>query len=133
MIRPIVQFRVHLFLFLSARCRIKHVNKTINTPGPIRYSHVKKCQKYEIFQLLRDIKLHHKMPLQREHLQFAFIFLAVPIQYFIVQQSGSSESTRTHQISALINQVKETYNRWFKVDSWLKWLKSVLESKYETF
>ena len=73
------------------------------------------------------------MPLQREHLQFAFIFLAVPIQYFIVQQSGSSESTRTHQISTLINQVKETYNRWFRVDSWIKWLKGVLESKYETF
>ena len=73
------------------------------------------------------------MPLQREHLQFAFLFLTVPIQYFIVQQSGSSESTRTHQISTLINQVKETYNRWFRVDSWIKWLKGVLESKYETF
>ena len=72
------------------------------------------------------------MPLQREHLQFAFLFLTVPIQYFIVQQSGSSESTRTHQISTLINQVKETYNRWFKVDSWIKWLKSVLESKFQT-
>ena len=69
------------------------------------------------------------MPLHREHWQFVFLFLTVPIQYFIVQQSGSSESFRSHQISVLIKQVQEYYDRWFKVDSWIKWLRSLLESK----
>ena len=69
------------------------------------------------------------MPLQREHWQFAFILLIVPIQYYIVQHSGSSESSRTHQISVLIKQVQEFYDRWFRVESWVKWLRTLLESK----
>ena len=72
------------------------------------------------------------MPLQREHWQFAFIFLIVPIQYYIVQHSGSSESSRTHQISVLIKQVQEFYDRWFRVESWVKWLRTLLESKLYT-
>ena len=72
------------------------------------------------------------MPLEVGHLQFAFLFLSVPIQYFIVQQSGSSESHRTHQISVFIKQIKDFYQRWFRVESWVKWLRDLLDGKLKT-
>jgi len=72
------------------------------------------------------------MPLEVGHLQFAFLFLSVPIQYFIVQQSGSSESHRTHQISVFIKQIKDFYQRWFRVESWVKWLRDLLDGKLTT-
>ena len=43
-----------------------------------------------------------KMPLQREHIQFAVLFFSVPLQYFVVQHMGSSETSRTYAISQMV-------------------------------
>ena len=67
------------------------------------------------------------MPLfQREHVQFAILFLCVPIQYFIVQNSGSSESSRTHQISLIVKQIQDFQRYWLSPESWTKWYKKLL-------
>merc|ERR1712223_939090 len=66
------------------------------------------------------------MPLQREHLQFALLFLCVPIQYFIVQNSGTSESSRTHQISLIVKQIQDFQRYWLSPVSWTKWCKKLL-------
>jgi len=66
------------------------------------------------------------MPLQREHLQFALLFLCVPIQYFIVQNSGTSESSRTHQISLIVKQIQDFHRYWLSPESWTKWCKKLL-------
>ena len=44
-----------------------------------------------------------KMPLQREHVQFAVLFLCVPIQYLAIELMGSSEVSRTYAISQLVS------------------------------
>ena len=49
-----------------------------------------------------DTDSRKKMPLQREHLQFAVLFLCVPIQYLAVEFMGSSEVSRTYAISQLV-------------------------------
>ena len=66
------------------------------------------------------------MPLQREHVQFALIFLCVPIQYFIVQNSGSSESSRSHQISLIVKQITDFQKHWLSPESWTKWCQKIL-------
>ena len=66
------------------------------------------------------------MPFQREHVQFALIFLCVPIQYFIVQNSGSSESSRSHQISLIVKQVTDFQKHWLSPESWTKWCQKIL-------
>ena len=64
------------------------------------------------------------MPLfQREHVQFAILFLCVPIQYFIVQNSGSSESSCTHLI---VKQIQDFQRYWLSPVSWTKWCKKLL-------
>ena len=66
------------------------------------------------------------MPLQREHLQFALLFLCVPIQYFIVQNSGTSESSRTHQISLIVKQIQDFRKHWLSTESWTQWYRKIL-------
>ena len=66
------------------------------------------------------------MPFQREHVQFALIFLCVPIQYFIVQNSGSSESSRSHQISLIVKQITDFQKHWLSPESWTKWCQKIL-------
>jgi len=72
-----------------------------------------------------DVKQNRwKMPLfQREHVQFALLFLCVPIQYFIVQNSGSSESSCTHLI---VKQIQDFQRYWLSLVSWTKWCKKLL-------
>jgi hypothetical protein len=66
------------------------------------------------------------MPLQREHLQFALLFLCVPLQYFVVQYSGTSESTRSYNISLIIKQIRDFRDSWFKIEPWIEWTKKLL-------
>ena len=66
------------------------------------------------------------MPIQREHIQLAFLLLCVPIQYLVVHYSGSSEDTRSYHISLIVKQVKQFYNHWLTLQSWLKWCKNTL-------
>ena len=67
------------------------------------------------------------MPLfQREHVQFALLFLCMPIQYFIVQNSGSSESSGTHQISLIVKQIQDFQRYWLSPESWTIWYKKLL-------
>ncbi len=66
------------------------------------------------------------MPLQREHLQLAALLLCVPLQYYVVQYSGSSESTRTYQISLIVNQVKDFHSRWLRIEPWTRWCHRML-------
>ena len=54
------------------------------------------------------------MPLQREHVQFAILFLSVPFQYFAVQYMGSSETSRTYAISQLVSTILYCAFRYFK-------------------
>jgi len=61
------------------------------------------------------------MPLQREHIQFAVLFFSVPLQYFVVQHMGSSETSRTYAISQMMVDLNKFQNRWFRVDPWKKW------------
>ena len=67
------------------------------------------------------------MPIQREHFQFILIFLCVPIQYYIVNQSGSTESSRSYQLSLLIEQIKDFHTKYFKIETWIKWLQEQRE------
>ena len=67
------------------------------------------------------------MPIQREHFQFILIFLCVPIQYYIVNQSGSTESSRSYQLSLLIDQLKDFHAKYFKIESWIKWIQEQRE------
>ena len=66
-----------------------------------------------------------RMPIQREHFQFFLIFLCVPIQYWIVNQSGSTESTRSYQLSLIIQDLKDFHTKYFKIESWIKWLREM--------
>lgn len=66
------------------------------------------------------------MPLQREHIQFAFIVLSVPVQLFLVEYFGSNEATRTFAISRLVNQIGEVKRNWLAMDSWRVWCTRLL-------
>jgi len=68
------------------------------------------------------------MPLQREHLQFAVLFLCVPIQYFAVEFMGSSEVSRTYHISQLVEEVYKLRSQWLSIEPWRKWCVKVLDS-----
>lgn len=67
-----------------------------------------------------------KMPIQREQWQFAVLLLCVPIQYFIVQYSGTSETTRTYQISNMVSQIRDFQSRWFRIEPWTRWCQSLV-------
>lgn len=42
---------------------------------------------------------------------------------------GSSESSRTYQLSVLVKEAQDFYVKWFDVRSWSKWLKNLVEEK----
>ncbi len=68
------------------------------------------------------------MPLQRDQAHFLLLFLCVPLQYFVVQYTGSNESTRSFHISQIVKQAQDFYRDWFKLESWIKWLhKQILD------
>lgn len=68
------------------------------------------------------------MPLlQRDQLQFAILFLCVPIQYLVVQYSGSSESTRTYHISLIVKQLQDFQQQWFSLETWRQWCLDLLK------
>ncbi len=66
------------------------------------------------------------MPLQREHLQFALLLLAVPAQYFAVHYWESNEVTRTYAISQLVTQLKTIRAQWLRVEPWRMWCHSIV-------
>ena len=76
-------------------------------------------------QHVQVVNKNDRMPIQREHFQFFLIFLCVPIQYWIVNQSGSTESARSYQLSLIIQELKDFHTKYFKVESWIKWLKEL--------
>ena len=76
-------------------------------------------------QHVQVVNKNDRMPIQREHFQFFLIFLCVPIQYWIVNQSGSTESARSYQLSLIIQELKDFHTKYFKIESWVKWLKEL--------
>jgi len=68
------------------------------------------------------------MPLQREHLQFAVLFLCVPIQYLAVEYMGSSEVSRTYAISQLVDELYKLRSQWLSIEPWRKWCFKVLDT-----
>lgn len=68
------------------------------------------------------------MPLQREHFQFAVLFLCVPIQYFAVEYMGSSEVSRTYAISKLVDEINKLQTEWLSIEPWQRWCKSVIST-----
>jgi len=68
------------------------------------------------------------MPLQREHLQFAVLFLCVPIQYLAVEFMGSSEVSRTYAISQLVDELYKLRSQWLAIEPWRKWCIKVLDT-----
>jgi len=66
------------------------------------------------------------MPLQREHVQFAALFLCVPLQLFLSQYMGSTESNRTYAISKLVSQWTQIRETWLRVEPWRNWCKRLL-------
>jgi len=68
------------------------------------------------------------MPLQREHLQFAVLFLCVPIQYLAVEFMGSSEVSRTYAISQLVDELYKLRSQWLSIEPWRKWCFKVLDT-----
>jgi len=68
------------------------------------------------------------MPLQREHFQFAVLFLCVPIQYFAVEYMGSSEVSRSYAISQLVDEISRLQTKWLSIEPWQKWCQSVISS-----
>jgi hypothetical protein len=75
-----------------------------------------------------DIITKARMPLQREHIQFAVLFFSVPLQYLVVQHMGSSETSRTYAISQMIEDLNKLQSRWFRIEPWKRWCHSVLLS-----
>ena len=65
------------------------------------------------------------MPLQREHVQFAVILLCVPLQMLISTYMGSTETSRTHAISQLVNQLNEMRDSWLRLDPWRLWCHAI--------
>jgi len=66
------------------------------------------------------------MPLQREPLQFAVLFLCVPIQYLAVEYMGSSEVSRSYAISQLVDEITRLQSEWLAIEPWQKWCLSVI-------
>jgi len=66
------------------------------------------------------------MPIQREHVQLAALFLCVPAQLLISQYLGSTESNRTYAISQLVGQWTHIQENWLRVESWKSWCKRLL-------
>lgn len=66
------------------------------------------------------------MPLQREHVQFAALFLCVPLQMMISQYTGSTESNRTYAISQLVHQWTHIRESWLRVEPWQTWCHKLL-------
>jgi len=66
------------------------------------------------------------MPIQREHLQFAVILFCVPLQLFLSQYMGSTESNRTYAISQLVTQISQIRETWLRVEPWKKWCTRLL-------
>jgi len=66
------------------------------------------------------------MPIQREHVQLAALFLCVPAQLLISQYMGSTESNRTYAISQLVGQWTHIQENWLRVESWKSWCKRLL-------
>jgi len=69
------------------------------------------------------------MPIQREHVQLAALFLCVPAQLLISQYMGSTESNRTYAISQLVGQWTHIQENWLRVESWKSWCKRLLNLK----
>jgi len=69
------------------------------------------------------------MPIQREHVQLAALFLCVPAQLLISQYMGSTESNRTYAISQLVGQWTHIQENWLRVESWKTWCKRLLNLK----
>jgi len=69
------------------------------------------------------------MPIQREHVQLAALFLCVPAQLLISQYMGSTESNRTYAISQLVGQWTHIQEKWLRVESWKSWCKRLLNLK----
>jgi len=67
------------------------------------------------------------MPFQREHVQFALIFLSVPLQLFLTSYMGSDEASRTYAISKLVTQLRELRESWFRLDPWRAWCTDLIK------
>jgi len=69
------------------------------------------------------------MPIQREHVQLAALFLCVPAQLLISQYMGSTEANRTYAISQLVGQWTHIRESWLRVESWKSWCTRLLNLK----
>jgi len=69
--------------------------------------------------------------IQREHLQFAVIVMCVPLQLFISNYMGSTESNRTYAISKMVNQVTELRDNWLSAASWRRWCFRLMSSRLQ--
>jgi len=67
------------------------------------------------------------MPIQREHVQFALIFLSVPLQLFLTNYMGSNEASRTYAISKIVTQLSELRESWFRLDPWRAWCMDIIK------
>lgn len=74
-------------------------------------------------------KIEFGMPIQREHVQMAALFLCVPLQLMISQYMGSTESNRTYAISQLVSQWSHIKESWMRVESWKSWCQRLLSLK----
>jgi len=72
-----------------------------------------------------------KMPIQREHVQFAVLFLSVPLQLMLSSYMGSNEASRTYAISKLVNQFSELRESYLRLDSWKTWCKDIIKNQLE--
>eukprot|EP00095_Tigriopus_kingsejongensis_P011863 maker-scaffold180_size281610-snap-gene-0.37 protein:Tk11863 transcript:maker-scaffold180_size281610-snap-gene-0.37-mRNA-1 annotation:"f-box only protein 21" len=61
------------------------------------------------------------MPLNRDHVQLALLFLCVPVQYLAVQYMGSNEVSRSYAISQMVSQFKDVQSNWLQVEPWKQW------------
>jgi len=66
------------------------------------------------------------MPVQREHLQFAVVLFCVPLQMFLTNYMGSTESNRTYAISQLVSQMSTLRDSWLSVEPWKQWCSRLL-------
>lgn len=67
------------------------------------------------------------MPVQREHIQFALLFMSVPLQMFLTSYMGSNEASRTYAISKLVTQLSELRESWFRLDGWKVWCSNLIK------
>ncbi|XP_015911449.1 uncharacterized protein [Parasteatoda tepidariorum] len=61
---------------------------------------------------------------------FFVLCTCVPLQYFLVNNWGNVESSRSYAINKLITRITNFYDEYLTLESWKKWVSNLLDIDY---